>query len=113
QPGFSEEELRDLCEVMLLDPTTDLAPEDDVAAALWEKRLEHVRYDVINVFAEGDAADREAFWAEADDVEEEAKRVMEEKANRAEAAAMAIETDQAALKAARQAAAALALDPVA
>ena len=112
-PGFSEEELRSMCEVMLLDPTTDLAPEDDVAAALWEKRLDHVHYDVINVFAEGDAADREAFWAEADDVEEEARRATEEKANRAEAAAMVIETDQAALKAARLAASALALDPVA
>src|SRR6185437_6922304 len=112
-PGFSEEELRALCEVMMLDPAVDLAPEDDVAAALWEKRLEHVRYDAINVFAEGDAADREAFWAEADDVEAAAKRAAtEEKADRAEAAAMAIETDAAALRAARQVASVLALDPV-
>jgi serine/threonine protein kinase len=113
QPGFSEDELRAVCEVMMIDPAVDLAPEDDVAAALWEKRLEHVRYDAINVFAEGDAADREAFWAEADDIEEIAKKAAtEEKANRAEAAAMVIETDPAALKAARQAAAVLALDPV-
>jgi serine/threonine protein kinase len=112
-PGFSEDELRELCGVMLIDPATDLAPEDDVAAALWEKRLEHVHYDVINVFAEGDAADREAFWAETDDVEEEARRATEERANRVEAAAMVIETDPLALKAARQAASALALDPVA
>ena len=112
-PGFSEDELRALCEVMMLDPAVDLAPEDDVAAALWEKRLEHVRYDAINVFAEGDAADREAFWAEADDVEALARKAAtEEKANRAEAAAMAIETDAAALRAARQAASVLALDPV-
>ncbi|MFT3775529.1 MAG: serine/threonine-protein kinase [Minicystis sp.] len=111
--GFNEEELRSLCEVMMIDPAVDLAPEDDVAAALWEKRLEHVRYDAINVFAEGDAADREAFWAEADDLEELAKKAAtEEKANRAEAAAMVIETDPAALRAARQAAAVLALDPV-
>jgi len=111
--GFTEDELRSLCEVMTLDPATDLAPEDDVAAALWEKRLEHVRYEALNVFAEGDAADREAFWAEADDMEDIAKKAAtEEKANRAEAAAMVIETDPAALKAARQAAAVLALDPV-
>ncbi|APR85395.1 serine/threonine protein kinase [Minicystis rosea] len=111
--GFSEDELRSLCEVLILDPAVDLAPEDDLAAALWEKRLEHVRYDAINVFAEGDAADREAFWAEADDMEEMAQRAAtEEKANRAEAAAMVIETDQAALRAARQAASVLALDPV-
>ncbi len=113
-PGFSEEEMQNLCEVMLLDPAVDLAPEDDVAAALWERRLEHVRYDAINVFAEGDAADREEFWAEADDLEELARKAAsEERANRVEAAAMAIETDQAALRAARQAASALALDPVA
>jgi eukaryotic-like serine/threonine-protein kinase len=112
-PGFSEDELRALCEVMMLDPATDLAPEDDVAAALWEKRLDHVRYDAINVFAEGDAADREAFWAEADDVEEVARKAAtEEKANRAEAAAMIIETDVAALRATRQVASVLALDPV-
>ena len=112
-PGFSEDELRALCEVMLLDPAVDLAPEDDVAAALWEKRLDHVQYDAINVFAEGDAADREAFWAEADDMEELARQAAtEEKANRVEAAAMVIETDGGALRAARQMAGVLALDPV-
>ncbi|AUX39780.1 uncharacterized protein SOCE26_011750 [Sorangium cellulosum] len=112
-PGITEDELRALCEVLLLDPLRDLAPEDDVAAALWERRLEHVRYDVVSVFAEGDAADREQFWHEADDIEGMARRAAEEKANRAEAAAMVIDTDAAALKAARRAASALALDPVA
>ncbi|WP_438027327.1 protein kinase domain-containing protein [Sorangium sp. So ce233] len=112
-PGITEDELRALCEVLLLDPLRDLAPEDDVAAALWERRLEHVRYDVVSVFVEGDAADREQFWHEADDLEVMARRAAEEKANRAEAAAMVIDTDAAALKAARRAASALALDPVA
>ncbi|WP_437939102.1 protein kinase domain-containing protein [Sorangium sp. So ce341] len=112
-PGITEEELRAFCEVLLLDPLRDLAPEDDVAAALWERRLEHVRYDVVSVFVEGDAADREQFWHEADDVESMARRAAEERANRAEAAAMVIDTDAAALRAARRAASALALDPVA
>ncbi|WP_437600823.1 protein kinase [Sorangium sp. So ce590] len=112
-PGITEEELRSFCEVLLLDPLRDLAPEDDVAAALWERRLEHVRYDVVSIFAEGDAADREQFWHEADDLEGMARRAAEEKANRAEAAAMVIDTDAAALRAARRAASALALDPVA
>ncbi|CAN91012.1 Protein kinase [Sorangium cellulosum So ce56] len=112
-PGITEDELRALCEVLLLDPLRDLAPEDDVAAALWERRLEHVRYDVVSVFVEGDAADREQFWHEADDLEGMARRAAEEKANRAEAAAMVIDTDAAALRAARRAASALALDPVA
>ncbi|MCC6552256.1 MAG: protein kinase [Polyangiaceae bacterium] len=112
-PGITEDELRSLAEVMLLDPMRDLLPEDDVAAALWERRLEHVRYDVVSVFAEGDAAERETFWREADDLEEMARRAAEERANRAEAAAMVIDTDRAALRAAKQAAGALSLDPAA
>ena len=109
--GITEEELRSLAEVMLLDPMRDLLPEDDVAAALWERRLEHVRYDVVSVFAEGDAEARESFWQEADDLEEMARRAAEERANRAEAAAMVIDTDRAALRAAKEAAGALSLDP--
>ena len=112
-PGITEEELRTLCEVMLIDPARDLTPEDDVASALWEKRLEHVTYQVINAFAEGDAADRENFYEEVDSIEDLARRASEQRANIAEAAAMAIETDGAALKAARSAAAVLGLDPVA
>ncbi|AKT37756.1 serine/threonine-protein kinase [Chondromyces crocatus] len=113
-PGITEGELRSLVEVMLLDPLRDLLPEDDIASALWERRLEHIRYDVVSVFAEGDAAERELFWEEADDLEELARRAAaEEKQNRAEAAAMVIDTDREALRAARQAASALALDPAA
>ncbi|EYF03056.1 serine/threonine-protein kinase [Chondromyces apiculatus] len=113
-PGITEGELRSLVEVMLLDPLRDLLPEDDIAAALWERRLEHIRYDVVSVLAEGDAAERELFWQEADDLEELARQAAaEEKQNRAEAAAMVIDTDREALRAARQAASALSLDPAA
>src|SRR5262249_11034937 len=91
----------------------DLTPEDDVATALWEKRLVHLKYEFINVFAEGDAADREHFYDEADRVEHLARRAAEERSNRAEAAAMAVTTDEGALVAARKAASVLALDPVA
>ena len=112
-PGITEEELRGLCEVMLLDPTRDLTPEDDIASALWEKRLEHVGYQAMNVFAVGDAEDRENFYEEVDSIEDLAYRASEERANIVEAAAMAIETDGAAVGAARRAAAALDLDPVA
>jgi len=111
--GITEAELKSFCEVLLLDPARDLTPEDDVGSALWERRLPHVTYDVINVFAEGDAADREAFYEEADQVEGVAARASDEKANRAEAAALNVHTDQAALAASRHAAAALALDPMA
>ena len=112
-PGFGEDELRALCEVFLIDPAQDLNPEDDVAAALWERRLEHVEFDAISVFADGDAADREQFWQEADQLEAVAQRATAERVNAAEAAAMAIDTDEAALRAAREAARVLAIEPAA
>jgi hypothetical protein len=112
-PGVTEQELRALCEVFLIDPARDLTPEDDVASALWERRNQHIKYDVINVFAEGDAADREAFYEEADQLEGVAQRAADERANRAEAAAMNVKVDADALKVAKAAAQVLALDPVA
>jgi len=113
EPGTTEDELRMLCEILLLDPNRDLLPEDDLAAALWERQLGHIKCDVITIFAEGDALERETFYAEQDELEEEAKRVAEERANRAEALAMAIDTDESAMSAAKHAATALALDPAA
>ncbi len=113
EQGTTEEELRLLCEILLLDPNRDLLPEDDMAAALWERQLGHIKCDVITIFAEGDALERETFYAEQDELEEEARRVAEERANRAEALAMAIDTDESAVRAAKQAATALALDPAA
>ncbi len=113
QPGVTEQELRGLCEVFLIDPARDLTPEDDVASALWERRLRFITYDVINVFAEGDAADREAFYEEADQLEGVAQRASDERANRAEAAAMNVKVDAEALRVAKAAGQVLALDPVA
>ncbi len=108
--GVTEKEVRGLCEVFLIDPAKDLTPEDDVASALWERRLDHIKYDVINVFAEGDAADREAFYEETDALEGVAKGAADERANRAEAAAMNVQVDNDALKVVKAAGQVLALD---
>jgi serine/threonine protein kinase len=113
EQGTTEEELRAFCEILLIDPNRDLLPEDDMAAALWERQLGHIKCDVITIFAEGDALERETFYAEQDELEEAARRAAEERANRAEALAMAIDTDESAVRAAKQASAALALDPAA
>ncbi len=113
EQGTTEEELRALCEILLIDPHRDLLPEDDMASALWERQLDHVKCDVIAIFAEGDAMERETFHAEADDLEDQARRAAEERANRVEAAAMAIDTDESAVRGAKAAASALALDPAA
>ncbi|MBL8744445.1 MAG: hypothetical protein JNK04_25230, partial [Myxococcales bacterium] len=113
QPGVTEQEVRGLCEVLMIDPYKDLTPEDDIATALWERQLNHIKYDAINVFAEGDAADREAFYEESDQLENMARRAADERANRAEAAAMNVKVDVQTNEAAKASAKVLAIDPVA
>lgn len=102
EQGLSLEELRDVFALFLVDPGRDLPPEDDLAAAFWEKALPHVKYEVVDAFAEGDAAEREAFYGEADQIENLAERAAQNQMNRIEAKAMALSTDEAALGATRE-----------
>jgi hypothetical protein len=95
--GISLDELRELFALFLVDPGRDLPPEDDLAAAFWEKALPHVKYEVVDAFAEGDAAEREAFYGEADQIENLAERAAHNQMNRVEAKAMALSTDDSAL----------------
>jgi hypothetical protein len=97
-PGVTFEEIRELFALFLLDPGRDLPPEDDLAAALWEKALPHVHWDTVDAFAEGDATEREAFYADADAIEGLADAANKQQMNRLEAQAMALSTDDAALK---------------
>lgn len=97
EPGITLDELRELFALFLVDPGRDLPPEDDLAAAFWEKALPHVKYEVVDAFAEGDAAEREAFYGEADQIEDLAERAAQNQMNRIEAKAMALSTDDAAL----------------
>lgn len=97
KPGVTIEELRELFALFLVDPGRDLPPEDDLAAAFWEKALSHVKYEVVDAFAEGDAAEREAFYGEADKIEDLAQDAAHNQMNRIEAKAMALSTDAGAL----------------
>ena len=95
--GITLDELREVFTLFLVDPGRDLPPEDDLAAAFWEKALPHVKYEVVDAFAEGDAAEREAFYGEADQIEDLAERAAKNQVSRVEAQAMALSTDDAAL----------------
>ncbi|MBI2892245.1 MAG: protein kinase [Deltaproteobacteria bacterium] len=92
--GITMDELREWLSLLMLDPGRDLPPEDDIASTLWERTLPHVGFEVVDAFAEGDGAEREAFWGESDELEQMAAsaRMMS-----LEARAMAISTDGAAL----------------
>jgi serine/threonine protein kinase len=97
EPGVTLDELRELFALWLCDPGRDLPPEDDLAAALWEKGLRHIKWECVDAFAEGDAAEREAFYGETDQIESLAERAAKNQMNRLEAHAMALSTDDAAL----------------
>ncbi len=100
--GVTLDELRSLLSLFLLEPGRDLPPEDDLASALWERALEHIEVEVADAFVEGDAAVREAFYGEADEVEKQAVAARAH-ASRVEARAMAVSTDRDALQASRTA----------
>ena len=96
-PGITLDEMRDLFSLFMLNPNRDLPPEDDLAAAMWEKGLPHVKYECADAFAEGDAAEREAFYADADAIEDLAEAAARNQTSRIEAQAMAVSTDDQAL----------------
>ncbi|MDB4940783.1 MAG: serine/threonine protein kinase [Labilithrix sp.] len=94
--GITLDELRDMFSLFLVDPGRDLPPEDDLAAAFWEKALPHVKWQVVDAFAEGDAAEREAFYGEADQIENLAQRAAAMQTDRIEMKAMNLSTDEGA-----------------
>ena len=98
KPGLSMEELQSVLQLFLVDPGRDLPPEDDLAAALWDLGLLNVEYEATESFAHGDAAEREGFYHETDELE----RLAKERASRLEARAMSVSTDSAVLNATRE-----------
>jgi eukaryotic-like serine/threonine-protein kinase len=97
--GLTLDEFQQTLKLWLVDPARELAPEDDLAAALWDRGLVHVQYETAEAFAEGDAGDREVFYDEADELERYAAQAAAARANAAEARAMALSTDRSALHA--------------
>jgi serine/threonine protein kinase len=93
--GVTEPELRAFFELLVLDPARDIAPEDDLATMLWELGLPHVHTESIDAFVDGDAEQREQFYAQSDPLEKLATHAA--RAARAEARAMAVSTERAAL----------------
>jgi hypothetical protein len=102
EAGISYEEYRELFVLLMLDPGRDLPPEDDLAAAMWDRGLQHVRHETVDAFAEGDASERENFYSEADELEAQAQSAARQHMSRVEARAMNVSTDKNALKLVRQ-----------
>jgi serine/threonine protein kinase len=99
--GVTMDELRETLTLLSLDPGRDLPPEDDIAAAFWERGMPSISYECAEAFAEGDAGEREAFFEEADRLEELAETATRQNISRIETRTMALSTDKAALTASK------------
>jgi len=57
-PGMDEDEFYAWLDVITLDPTMDLAPEDDLVTTLWDANFDYVFHQAIDSFAEGNQEQR-------------------------------------------------------
>jgi hypothetical protein len=121
-PGVTRDEIRALLDLLRLDPLRDFAPEDDLATAFWERRLQHIQYRVVTSFLSVTFGDDDEGVNEVDELAEAAQHEVEAAAAGAprgtaeipeqlslEARAAAIAARQTALRAVRSAGA-LSLD---
>jgi eukaryotic-like serine/threonine-protein kinase len=63
-PGLDMPEFMRWVQIMTLDPATDFAPEDDLVTLLWDEGLDHVFFQAIDSFAEGNQDQRARYEAE-------------------------------------------------
>ena len=71
-PGLDEREFAGWIDLITLDPTTDLAPEDDMVTRLWDAGFEHVFHQAIDSFAEGNQEQRARYESDRNQVIEHA-----------------------------------------
>ncbi len=123
-PGVTEDEVRAFLQAIVIDPQLGLL-EGDVGAALWEAGLDHIVATVRDDMADADAREQIRFFAESEevaaDVKEELAKVvtmMAQTANpnlarkdKAEAAALALQTETDSFRASKNATDVLRLAP--
>jgi len=59
--GLDQDQFIKWLRVITIDPVTEMAPEDDLVTMLWDACFEHVFYQAIDSFAEGDQEARARF----------------------------------------------------
>jgi hypothetical protein len=66
--GLDQGEFQTLLGLLTLDRATEVAPEDDFATLLWDAGFEHVVYQVVDTFADGDQENRLKFERDRDQI---------------------------------------------
>jgi hypothetical protein len=113
--GIAEQELHDFVAILLRDVSNLVTSEDDAVTALWDRRFEHVAYLAVDSFTEGDGAGGDISDAEWNDLADKAiafssiDKDFDEHALESRAAELNV---AGALRAAGDAAAAVAVDPM-
>ncbi|MBK8252492.1 MAG: protein kinase [Polyangiaceae bacterium] len=72
-PGLRRAELDEFLRLWMLDPTKEISPEDDLVTLLWDASFEHIAFEAIDAFAEGDQKARADFEREVTSVLDECR----------------------------------------
>ena len=67
-PGITRGEFLRFLQILSLDQTSDIAPEDDLVTVLWEAALPHILYVEVDTYAEGDHESRLDFMRQRQEV---------------------------------------------
>jgi hypothetical protein len=114
KPGLEAEELRDFLAIVMRD---EEGSEDDSVTALWDRRFHHIAYFAIDSFAEGDESERGEFEAQSADLAAQTSALSHldrdwDDASLEARAAQSTLAAVASLDEVREAALALAIDPL-
>jgi serine/threonine protein kinase len=63
-PGLDEVEFKNWLKLLLLDPLTELSPDDDLVTMLWDAGFEHLFFQAVDSFAEGNQDQRARYEAD-------------------------------------------------
>jgi eukaryotic-like serine/threonine-protein kinase len=63
-PGLDEHEFKNWLRLLLLDPSTDLSPDDDLVTMLWDANFDHLFFQAVDSFAEGNQDQRARYEAD-------------------------------------------------
>lgn len=63
-PGLDEAEFFQWLDIITIDPTQDLAPEDDLVTRLWDAGFDHIFHQAVDSFAEGNQEQRAKYELE-------------------------------------------------
>ncbi|HKP57454.1 MAG TPA: protein kinase [Polyangiales bacterium] len=63
-PGLDEQEFKTWLKLLLIDPMTEMSPDDDLVTMLWDASFDHLFFQAVDTFAEGNQDQRARYEAD-------------------------------------------------